>query len=167
MRSTGFISWLTFAKVQFPSIWAICKHDEADIFYQSQSSAAYLVECERADAVSGQLHRVQHGDLDHAVGLGSPRRPVLVTLHLAGSRGREEGRGGGLSEQSAARRARRRALPSNKEGTLEGSVQRQRGAVSLKAEDSASAKTWGMHSLTCGRVREVHFKRPLLSFSGL
>lgn len=49
----------------------------------------YLVESEGSDAVGGQLHGVQHGDLDHPVGLGSSRRPVLVTLHLAeGEKGR-------------------------------------------------------------------------------
>lgn len=49
----------------------------------------YLVEGEGTDAVSGQLHSVQHGDLDHPIGLCSSRRPVLVTLHLA-----EQERGG-------------------------------------------------------------------------
>lgn len=35
------------------------------------TEALYLVEGKSADAVSGQLHRVQHGDLDHPVGLRS------------------------------------------------------------------------------------------------
>lgn len=35
------------------------------------TEALYLVEGKSADAVSGQLHRVQHGDLDHPIGLGS------------------------------------------------------------------------------------------------
>ena len=35
-----------------------------------------------AEDVGGQVHRVQHGDLDHAVGLGAAAGPVLVTLHL-------------------------------------------------------------------------------------
>lgn len=48
-----------------------------------KKAVLYLVEGESTDAVSGQLHSVQHGDLDHPIGLGSSRRPVLVTLHLA------------------------------------------------------------------------------------
>lgn len=35
------------------------------------TEALYLVEGKSADAVSGQLHRVQHGDLDHPIGLRS------------------------------------------------------------------------------------------------
>lgn len=35
------------------------------------TEAPYLVEGKSADAVSGQLHRVQHGDLDHPIGLRS------------------------------------------------------------------------------------------------
>lgn len=46
-------------------------------------SVLYLIEGKGTDAVSGQLHGVQHGDLDHPIGLRSSRRPVLVTLHLA------------------------------------------------------------------------------------
>lgn len=48
-----------------------------------KKAAQYLVEGERSDTVSGQLDGVQHGDLDHPIGLRSSRRPVLVTLHLA------------------------------------------------------------------------------------
>jgi len=49
----------------------------------NDKAVLYLVEGESPDAVSGQLHRVQHGDLDHSIGLCASRRPVLVTLHLA------------------------------------------------------------------------------------
>lgn len=42
----------------------------------------YLVECKGAHSVCGQLHRVQQGHLNEAVGLGTPGWPVLITLHL-------------------------------------------------------------------------------------
>lgn len=56
--------------------------------YGRKKPILYLVEGECADTVSGQLHSVQHGDLDHSIGLCSSRRPVLVTLHLAEARER-------------------------------------------------------------------------------
>lgn len=47
----------------------------------------HLVERKGAHGVRGQLHRVQEGHLDEAVGLGAPGRPVLITLHLRGDSG--------------------------------------------------------------------------------
>lgn len=44
--------------------------------------SCYLIEGEGPDRVGGQLHCVQQSDLDQAVGLCAPRRPVLITLHL-------------------------------------------------------------------------------------
>lgn len=42
----------------------------------------YLIKCKCAHAVRRQLHRVQHGHLDHSVRFCSANRPVLVTLYL-------------------------------------------------------------------------------------
>lgn len=40
------------------------------------------MEREGAHSVGGQLHRVQQGHLDEAVGLGATSWPVLITFHL-------------------------------------------------------------------------------------
>lgn len=42
----------------------------------------YLVECKGAHSICGQLHCVQQGHLNEAVGLGATGWPVLITLHL-------------------------------------------------------------------------------------
>lgn len=50
--------------------------------------SCYLVKSEGPDRIGGQLHCVQQSDLDEAVGLCAPCRPVLITLHLHGEEGR-------------------------------------------------------------------------------
>ena len=52
----------------------------------STRAGPYLVECKGAYGVCGQLHCVQQGHLNEAVGLGAPGWPVLVALHLQGDK---------------------------------------------------------------------------------
>lgn len=44
--------------------------------------SSYLVEGKRAYAVRSQVHSVQHGHLDHPIGLCASTGPILVTFHL-------------------------------------------------------------------------------------
>lgn len=48
----------------------------------STRAEPYLVECKGSHSICSQLHRVQQGHLNEAIGLRATGWPVLITLHL-------------------------------------------------------------------------------------
>lgn len=89
----------------------------------STGAAPYLVECEGAHSVRGELHRVQQSDLNEAVGLSATDWPVLIALHLQKDKRRGCGQAPrariackGVWKCPKAQRGERAGVPGQKQG---------------------------------------------------